>query len=77
MRFWLIMIPQMVYFEKQISTREVLLGKTRYSRWRSNWPPQMERFANLVRGFVDLKKNQKSEKNSDWPEHRHPPPYFF
>ena len=40
MRFWLILIPQIVYFEKQISTREVglRLGKARYPRWRTNWP---------------------------------------
>ena len=31
-RFWLILTPNMVYFEKQISTREVPMGKTRYSR---------------------------------------------
>ena len=36
MRFWLILTPQMVYFEKQISTREVPLGKSRYCRWRPN-----------------------------------------
>ena len=29
MRFWLILTFQMVYFEKQLSTREVPLGKTR------------------------------------------------
>ena len=27
MRFWLILTPQIVYFEKQVSTSEVLLGK--------------------------------------------------
>ena len=29
MRFWLVLTPQTVYFEKHVSTSEVPLGKTR------------------------------------------------
>ena len=30
-----------------------------------------------VMGLVKLKKNQKSEKNSDWSDPKHPPAYPF
>ena len=31
----------------------------------------------LIRGLVKLKKNQKSDKNSDWSDKTHPPPYRY